>query len=157
MAPIPSQRELAAQFARLGAFSAINHYVENGTITPDIAASWTSKIFQMYQAKTKEAQKEVHRIDAVLHRLAAASAAGAHRHPYRPMDPKVLALAHEVTTLDNWVMSLYETDLTMIWLAAPERAQAKPLEMVRSMEALRQKRLAELDFGLNAPDLFTRG
>ena len=66
-------------------------------------------------------------------------------------------MAREVTTFDNWVMSLYETDLTMIWLGNPERAQSKPLEMARSMEALRQKRLTELDFGLNAPELFKRG
>ena len=50
MAPQPNQRELAAEFANRGGFAAINYYVENGTITPDIAAAWTSKVFQLYQA-----------------------------------------------------------------------------------------------------------
>ena len=54
-------------------------------------------------------------------------------------------------------MSIYETDLSMICYGAPERAKAKPLEMARSMQALTQKRLAEHDFALKAPELFKLG
>ena len=35
----------------------------------------------------------------------------------------------------------------MISYAAPDRAKAKPLEMAKSMEALNQKRLKDMDSG----------
>ena len=36
------------------------------------------------------------------------TAQGGRKHPYQQVDPLVLSLAHEVTTFDNWVMSIYE-------------------------------------------------
>jgi hypothetical protein len=58
---------------------------------------------------------------------------------------------------DGWMISLYETELTMLGYALPERAKAKPIEMAKSMEALAQKRLAENRMGLKAPELFKVG
>ena len=157
MPPIPSMQELENAFATRGAFTAINDYVENGAISPALASHWTAQIFELFAAKAGEAQKEVRHLDAVIRRVAHVAARGSRPHPYQPRDPLILSLAHEITTFDNWVISLYETDLTMIWYAAPERAQAKPLEMAKSMEALRQKRLAQHDWGLNDPSLFKLG
>lgn len=157
MPPIPSMQELQDAFATRGAFTAINDYVDQGAISTALASHWTAQIFELFAAKVGEAQKEAGHIDAVLRRLAHVAARGSRPHPYQPRDPLVLSLAREITTFDNWVISLYETDLTMIWYGAPERAQAKPLEMAKSMDALRQKRLAQHDFGLNDPSLFKLG
>ena len=157
MAPTPTPQQLAAEFQNRGAFEAINYYVDSGVISKETASAWTARIFSLFLDKTREAQREARQIGPVLQRLEHACAVGARPHPYNPVDPKVLSLGHEVTIFDNWVMSLYETDLTMIGYAAPERARAKPLEMAKSMEAVWRKRLQQMDFALNAPELFTRG
>ena len=151
------QRKLAAEFNSDGAFSVINRYVKSGQISPDEASAWVAQTFQLYAAKVREAQKEVRHLDAVLARLAHVTAEGGRKHRYQPVDPLVLSLARECTTFDNWVMSIYETDLTMIHYANPARAKAKPQEMAKSLDALYQKRLQDMNFALNAPDLFTQG
>ncbi len=156
MAELDSQT-IAQDFARDGAFHTIRTYIAARRITPEQASAWTAQLFAVFEEKIKEAQKEVQHLQTVLMRLAAVAARGKRKHPYKEVDPHVVSLAHELTTLDNWVMSLYETDLTMISYGAPERARAKPGEMARAMEALYAKRLAEMKFTLNAPELFTRG
>jgi hypothetical protein len=47
--------------------------------------------------------------------------------------------------------------LTMLLFVNPQRARAKPLEMARSMQALTQKRIAESNLLLKAPELFKPG
>jgi hypothetical protein len=150
-------RKLAQEFMDEGAFVVIDRYVRSGQISPEVASGWVQQVFLLYQQKVQEAQREVKRLDAVLGRLAAVAAQGSRKRPYLERDPLVISLAHEVTTFDNWVMSIYETDLSMISYGAPERAKAKPMEIAKSMQALTQKRLAERDFGLNAAELFKRG
>lgn len=157
MAPRIDQHKLAAEFSNEGAFVVINRYVSSGQITPEEASGWVAQVFALFEAKVREAQQEVRRLDAVLARLALITAQGSRKHPHQNRDPLVVSLAHELTTFDNWVMSIYETDLTMMSYGAPDRAKAKPMEMAKAMEALYQKRLTEMNFGLNAPELFTRG
>lgn len=157
MAPQIDFHKLAVEFNNEGAFTVIDRYVSTGQITPEHASGWIAQVFALFEAKVREAQKEVRRLDAVLARLAHVTARGSRKHPYQKFDPLVVSLAHEATTFDNWVMSLYETDLSMISYGAPDRAKAKPMEMARAMEALYQKRLKEMNFALNSPELFTRG
>ena len=157
MAPI-DMTKLAQEFMDEGAFVVIDRYVREGKITAGIASAWMKQVFALFDAKVKEAQQEARRLDAVLARLAHLTAQGAARaRPYQPSDPLVMSLAHELTTFDNWVISLYETDLSMISYGAPARAKAKPAEMMKAMDALYQKRLTDMDFAKNAPELFTRG
>ena len=54
-------------------------------------------------------------------------------------------------------MSLYETDLTMVDFGAPSRGKDKASEFAASYDALRRKRVAELDFKLKDPSLFKIG
>lgn len=150
-------RKIAEDFNRDGAFRTLRSYVQQGTISKDQAAQWTAQLFKIFAAKIEEAKKEVKRLDAVLQRLAVVAAQGKRKRAYVEQDPLVLSLAHELGAFDGWVMSLYETDLTMISYGAPDRARAKPNEMAASMNALYQKRLEEMKFQLKAPELFKLG
>lgn len=147
-------RKIADDFNKDGAFRTLRSYVRQETITKDQAAHWTAQLFNIFAEKIEEAKKEVRRLDTVLQRLSAIAAQGKRKRAYTEPDPLVTSLAHELGTFDGWVMSLYESDLTMISYGAPERARAKPNEMAASMHALYQKRLEEMKFALKAPDLF---
>jgi len=152
-----TSQAIAQDFARDGAFHSINNYVREKKITPETASAWTAQLFAVFEEKIKEAQREVQHLQTSLMRLADAARRGKRKHAYKEIDPHVVSLAHELTTFDGWVMSLYETDLTMISYGAPERARAKPAEMAKSMDALYAKRLEEMKFTLNAPELFKLG
>jgi hypothetical protein len=156
MAELTTQA-IAQDFARDGAFHTINDYVREKKITAETASAWTAQLFAVFEEKIKEAQREVQHLQTNLMRLAAVAARRKRKHAYKEIDPHVVSLAQELTTFDGWVMSIYETDLTMISYGAPERARAKPGEMAKSMEALYAKRLDEMKFTLNAPDLFKLG
>jgi hypothetical protein len=147
----------AEDFSNEGAFVAIYRYVREGQLSAEQAASLISRMYLLYDMKVKEAQKEVRRIDAVLARLAHLTTQGQQKRPYEPRDAMLLSLANECTTFDNWVMSLYETDLSMISYARPDRAKAKPIELAKAFEALHKKRLDDMNFALNAPELFKLG
>lgn len=150
----------AQEVQRSGAFGAILNLTKEGTMSEDVAVRMIKKAFKNFLEQVREAQKEVRRLDAVLARLAPICDAGVHQN-LSPKSPafanKVRELAHEVTTLDNWVVSLYETDLSMMWLGNPDRAAAKPIEFANSMAVLRQKRMTEMSAVLKDPSLFHRG
>ena len=150
-------RKIAEDFNRDGALRTLRSYVQQGTITKDQAAQWTAQLFKIFALKIEEAKKEVQRLDAVLQRLAVVVAQGRRKRAYVEQDPLVMSLAQELGAFDGWVMSLYETDLTMISYGAPDRARATPSEMAASMNALYQKRLEEMKFQLKAPELFKLG
>jgi hypothetical protein len=156
MAPRDSHT-MAQDFARDGAFASIATYVEKGEIDKGIASAFVSQVFRMYREKIKEGKKELAHLSAALDRLERAAQAGSHPRPYIARDPTVLSLAHEITVFDGWVMSLYETDLSMIWWGAPARAKEKPNEMARAVNELFVKRLKEMDFNLRDTSLFRIG
>lgn len=145
---------MAQDFARAGAFSSIRTYVKRGDIDAATASAYTAQVFSMYKSKIAEGRKELERLPAVLDRMEGVVKASAHRRPYNPQDPQVIALARELVAFDGWVMSLYETDLTMIWWGAPERGRDKAGEMAQAMGALFDKRLRELQFNLRDTGLF---
>jgi hypothetical protein len=151
---------LAEEYDRLGAFIAIKGLVDDGSISNENAAAQTKAIFAFYQKRVDEAKSEVRHLSTVLSRLEMVCRAGP---KYRPGSswlttlPQIQALSREATTFDNWTMSLYETNLTMLGLAVPDIARRKPLEMASSMEELRKKRLAALSFSLKDPSLFRIG
>ena len=156
MAPRDS-RTMAQDFARDGAFSAIAEYVEKGEISKEIASAFVAQTFEFYRNKIKEGRKEIAHLSAALDRLDHIAQAASHKRPYVALDPEVISLSREIAVFDSWVMSLYETDLSMIWWGAPERARNKPTEMARSMNELFEKRVKELDFNLRDTSLFKLG
>jgi hypothetical protein len=131
--------------------------VREGTIDSGTASQWSAQVFAAMNEKVAEAKKEVRHIAQVLDRLEHVCKNGARPAPYAQMETAVQGLAQHFMAFDGWMISLYETELTMLGYALPERAKAKPIEMAKSMEALAQKRLAENRMGLKAPELFKVG
>ncbi|BCW87118.1 hypothetical protein sos41_02440 [Alphaproteobacteria bacterium SO-S41] len=150
-------KKLAHEMATEGAFHVIRRYVAENQISKEDASRWVAQIFVALAEKVKEAQRELRRLETVLVRLKGVTDTGKRARLFNPRDSLFLSLARELTTFDNWVISLYETDLSMISLGNPERARAKPVEMARAMDALYAKRLEDHDFLLKAPDLFRTG
>jgi len=157
MARALSNRELVEEISKRGAFKAIEHFVEAGTISRDQAVSYVNAIYAYFLRQVQEAQGEVRRLQAVLGRLVTLCDRGSRAKNWAPRDPEVGRLAHEIVALDGWVMSLYETDLTMVDFGAPSRGKDKAAEFAASWDALRKKRVAELDFKLKDPALFKIG
>jgi len=149
-----SAKESKEAILRDGAFSALVGFVERGDFSPKDGSYFLGKIFEYYLHKLREAQTEVRRIDTVLQRMVQICESGKAQRPWQSRDPRVLQLAHEMTTFDGWVISLYETNLTMLGVGNPQRGREKVHEMARSMDALWAKREQELNVGLKAPELF---
>ena len=148
---------IAEEFDRKGAFRAITDWVNDGTISKAEATSFYSQTFKVFQEKVKEAQIELVRLNAVLARIEGICRTGAQTRPGAILNgrpPEVERLATEIGTLDNWVISLYESNISMVYWGAPDLARRKPNELANSMEALRQKRLANLKLNLKDPSLF---
>lgn len=157
MDPSLTSDRIQRDFERDGAFAAIRQYVLDKKITREEATDMHRRLFALFQDKIEEGRREVKRLDACLARLADVARHGAHQGLYQDQDPNVMKLAHELTVFDGWVISLYETDLSMISYGAPERARAKPAEMQKAMEALYSKRSVGKDWRLKVPDLFKLG
>jgi hypothetical protein len=156
LAPSPITK-LRQDFAAEGAFGAITRYVREGQVSSTIAEGWAAFVFKDLGDKVAEAKEEIRRIDQVLDRLAQVCAQGAKMPVFDELALRALSLSRELNTLDGWLISLYETELTMLLFVNPPRAKAKPLQMARSMQALMQKRIAEGNFLLKAPALFKTG
>ena len=149
-----SNRELVEEIAKRGAFKAIEHFVETRVITQEEALTYVSAIYAYFLRQVQEAQNEVRRLESVLGRLSVLCDQGRRAKTWIPRNPAVARLADEILAFDGWVMGLYETDLTMIDFGAPSRGKDKAAEFAASWEALRKKRIAELDFKLKDPSLF---
>jgi hypothetical protein len=157
MARTLSNRELVEEISKRGAFKAMEHFVETGTITKDQAAFYVSAMYNYFLGQVQEAQREVGRLQAVLARMSALCDTGRRTKTWTARDPGVDKLGQEIVALDGWTISLYETDLTMVDFATPARGKDKASEFAASYDALRRKRIDELDFKLKAPSLFKIG
>ena len=152
-----SNRELVEEISKRGAFKAIEHFVETGAITKDQAIVYVNAIYGFFLRQVEEGQNEVRRLQAVLGRLGVLCDKGRRSKTWMPRDPAVGKLAEEIGALDGWVISLYETNLTMVDFGAPSRGKDKAAEFAASYDALRKKRITELDFKLKDPSLFKIG
>jgi hypothetical protein len=59
----------------------------------------------------------------------------------------------ELAALDGWVVSLYETDLTMLGVINPTTRRQRPQAFARAMDQLWQKREVQLS-GVKDASLF---
>jgi hypothetical protein len=157
MARTLTNRELVDEISKRGAFQALEHFVETGTITRELASTYMSAMYGFFLRQIQEAQREVYRLQAVLTRLNMLCEDGRRAKTWISRDPRAAKVAQELVALDGWVISLYETDLTMWDFATPERGKEKAYEFADSYEALRQKRITEVDFKIKDSSLFKVG
>lgn len=151
---------MAEEFDRKGMFKALAEFVHEGSMTKQRAEEIRREVFKIFLKQVQEAKSEVNHLNGSIARLEQICKMGASVRPspafgqYVDRPNEVARLAEEIMTFDGWVVSLYETAITMMYFGAPDRAKAKPTEMVNSLEALRQKRLQQLDLDLKDPSLF---
>lgn len=157
MARVPTNRELVEEISKRGAFQALDHFVETGTITKELASIYGAAMYGYFLGQIQEAQREVLRLQAVLTRVKMLCEEGRRARTWVARDPRAAKLSQELVALDGWVISLYETDLTMWDFATPERGKDKAYEFADSYDALRQKRLTEVDFKIKDSTLFKVG
>lgn len=139
---------------RVGVFNTIVNFVAQGHLSKADAAKGLAHTFGFYGEKVQESKSEVRRIDAVLNRLSTLCATGTRVVPWNGKGPLVDQLSFEVRALDGWVMSLYETDLTMIRLGAPELGRTRAMDMARSMDTLWEKRMEAYNLRLKDTGAF---
>jgi hypothetical protein len=152
-----SRLEWSTAISQHGVFGALFRFQESGAVSPEFASQMLMAFFTKYENQVKEAARELEHIQSVLGRLAVVCRRGATtRRKLQRDDAIIRELAHEAVTFDNWVISLYETDLTILGLARPDIAKKRPHEFARSMDALWQKRLDEQVGNLKDPTLFRR-
>jgi hypothetical protein len=137
-----------------GIFHALRHLVATGRLTEKEAEEHLGQMFRRYAALVQEAQSEVTRLSAVLSRMSALCAANQRRQPLAKGLGAVDQLSMEVKAFDGWTISLYETDVTMIRLAAPERGKAMPQDFAASMNKLWNERVENNKFFHKNPGLF---
>ena len=148
---------MAEEFDRKGMFKALGEFVKEGSMTKQRAEEIRREVFKIFLKQVKEAKSEVQHLNGSIARLEQICQAGVNARSgpvWADRPAEVHRLAEEIMTFDGWVVSLYETAITMMYFGAPDRAKAKPTEMMNSLEALRQKRLQQLDLDLKDPSLF---
>jgi hypothetical protein len=148
---------MAEEFDRKGMFKGLADFVKEGSMSAQEANQIRTAVFKLFLKQVHEAKSEVNHLKGSIERLEHICRAGASARPgaiWVDRPSELERLAQEIMTFDGWVVSLYETAITMMYFGNPDRARAKPTEMVNSLEALRQKRVRQLDLDLKDPSLF---
>lgn len=109
-----------------GAFKALREGINNGTIPPHMADDIADIIFDSLRGQVEEARKEVRHLEGVLGRLdtnlkaAKTPRAG---HIWKPNETVMNGLVNDLKAFHGWVVSIYETDMTILDMIDPAAAQ----------------------------------
>jgi hypothetical protein len=143
---------------RDGFFIGLEKLRQQGTLSSADAGRVRASLFKYLAARVAESQRELHRIQAVLARLNAVCQEASHSTAPLPLvlTGPVTRLSADLAALDGWVISLYETDLTMLGVVNPTTRRQRPQEFARAMDRLWQKREAQLSYVKDA-SLFEEG
>jgi len=152
-----TKEEFLRQSMEVGAFSALARNVDNGNIRKDKADDIADAIFDFFIGKFEEAEKEAHHISAVLTRLKASARSGKTPAPGQSWTPKqsvIDAFVRELATLHNWLVSLYETDITILDTIDPKLTELQPQKMADAMNKVRAERRKRLEHGAHFAKFF---
>jgi hypothetical protein len=140
---------------RDGFFVGLEKLRQQGTLSPEDVGKVRAHMFKYLGHRVAECQRELHRIQAVLARLHAVCQEASHSTGPTPLvfAGPVSRIGSDLAALDGWVVSLYETDLTMLGVINPTTRRQHPQEFARAMDRLWQKREVELS-GIKDPSLF---
>jgi hypothetical protein len=137
-----------------GFFVGLENLRQQGKLTPQDVGNVRATLFAFLKARIAESQREIQKIQAVLHRLEATCAEGVTK---RPVDlvfsGPVNRLGADINALDGWIVSLYETDLTIVGVINPTTRRQQPISFAQSMDRLWQRRESEL-LGVRDVSLF---
>ncbi len=158
--PISDQEwnEMLSMMMRSGVFVGLAEISRTKNLSDKQAGALRANIFQFFGHRVAEAKREVEKIQAVLHRIEAVCREGMAARSIGPgmiFSPPVDRFHQEVNALDGWVVSLYETDLTILGNINPGTRHQRPQEFGKAMDTLWQKREQTLKVGLKDDKAFS--
>lgn len=156
--PVTITLEKANQLAfQQGAFVSLETLVREYGVSAKSEARILTGIFSLLSLQIAEAQKETQRIQAALARLDQTCKGGSQIRPRGSgvmQSPLIERFQRDLWALDGWVVSLLETDLTLVGLVSHSFARSKVGQLNQAMTALLNRREAGLFPFLKDPTLF---
>lgn len=140
-----------------GAFVSLETLVREYGVSPAKGERLLGEFFRMLLLQITEAQKEMRHIQAALARMEQTCREGSHVKPNgwsRGASPLIERFQRDLWALDGWVVSLLETDLTLVGFVSHSFARSKVCQLNQAMNALLRKREAGLFPFLKDPALF---
>lgn len=138
-----------------GTFRGVKALLQQNKLTDAEAGEILSRSYGALLLEIDEAKKEMQHIQNALTRLESTCRQGKKiQHP-RVGDNLHQQLGDTVVNLDNWIVSLMETNLTITGMLNPSLTRNKITQFGIAMNALMDKRTSEKNPVLDDPSLFS--
>ncbi len=140
-----------------GGFVSLETLVREYVVSLKTEGRILGEFFRTLLSQIAEAQKETRHIQAALARMEQTCREGSHTRPRgygERQSPLIDRFQRDLWALDGWVVSLVETDLTLVGFVSHSFARSKVSQLNQAMTALLHKREAGLFPFLKDPTLF---
>ena len=140
-----------------GAFVSLDTLMREYGVSVEKGGRLLGEFFRLLLLQIAEAQKETRHIQAALTRMEQTCREGSHARPSghgEMRSPLIDRFQRDLWALDGWVVSLLETDITLVGFVSPSLARNKVCQLNQAMNALLHKREAGLFPFLKDPALF---
>jgi len=141
-----------------GYFASLHKILQEYDVSKELGAKIKVMLFKHLMGKINEAKKELARLNASIQRVEAACSAGTVPSPaegLKAFTPAVNRLLEEVRTFDGWVISLLESDISLVAMTEnPETAGIRVNGLQKSFAALWNLRIPGLTPLQGYPDVF---
>lgn len=144
--PLATKQQVFQELWNWGFFSGYERILQK--YRPDLAeaASFKSHLYGLLLKEVVEAKKESVKLQATLERMEARCRRGVQNPgtPKNGWDEHATPLQNDVVALDGWVMSLLESDITLLhYLQSFETATNRALTIPQSIRTLIEKRRSD--------------
>lgn len=137
----PSERQILTSE---GSVEGLKKLVTQQNFSQTIASGYLSGWLGFWMLEQlKEAAKEVQHVQSAITRLQQLASSIDRNHNIKFSDPAITQFMNELKTFDGWIVSLLETDLTMITFIDAKKGRNKLTELNGAMTALMNKRQAD--------------
>jgi hypothetical protein len=155
--PLATREQVIAELWNHGFFPGFDEIVRKYRPDARESASFKSYLFELILKEIAEAKKEVGRLQMALDRMESKCRLGRNNpgNPTSGLDPGTTALKGEVQAIDGWIMSLFESDITLLhYILGLQTASNRSRTMHDSMKIVMQKRRTELSLSVSDPSAF---
>lgn len=138
-----------------GTFRGVRMLLEQKKLTDDEARAVLARSYEALLLEVEEAQKELHHIQSALTRLENICRQGRQNKNPGAGEHLHQQMGDNVVNLDNWIVSLMETDLTITGMLNPSLTRNKINQFGVAMNELMNKRAVAKNPVLDDPQLFS--
>jgi len=138
-----------------GSFHGVRVLLQRNMLTDAEASAILSKSFGAILLQVDEAKKEMQHIQNALARMESICRSGKQSKQGQVGDQSHKMLGDTVVALDNWIVSLMETNLTITGMLNPSLTRSKIIQFGKAMNALMDRRASEKHPVLDDPSLFS--